>query len=645
MVTIDTVRADRVTPEIAPALTRLAARGVRFTAARTAVPLTLPAHTTLLTGQLPPAHGVRLNGDRLADDVPTLATALRSAGYRTAAFVGAYVLNRRFGLARDFDTYDDAVSRDWQRADRLDAERPGGAVVDAALAWLEAGAAASSPFLLWVHLYDPHAPYAPPEPFQSQFRDRPYDGEVAYASAQIERLVNVLDRAGRFADTVVVLAGDHGEGLGEHGESAHGLLAYDSTLRVPLAIVAPGLTPGTVDGPVSLADVAGSVLTLARAKASLPAASSRDLFDGRADAEVYAETEYPLVAGWHPLRVLAGRTRKLIRSSSLELYDVAADSGERTNLAPNAPAAARAAVARLTALAPPATRTSAPAPDVQTKLRALGYASGPSVRDVAADAPNPASVIDAWTRYERATSAGATPATVGVLADLVRSFPRGYVFATSHAQALSALGRDRDAFEALRRAVAAFPSEASLFHELSIAARAVGEREEAAKAEDAALALDDFNAAAHHGRGLLLADAGRAAEALGAFTRAVELDPSNASYWADLGNAHRADGDLGEADRAYGRALQLDPRQSDAANGRGVLLVQGGRAADAIGWFQRALAAAPDLVEARLNLGIAYQQSGQRERAITAYREVLRTAPRSATRERDAAAELLRALR
>lgn len=160
IITIDTMRADRLTPAIAPALSALAASGVRFTTARSAVPLTLPSHTSLLTGRRPPQHGVRVNGQTLAGDVPTLATALRGAGYRTAAFVGAYALDRRFGLARGFETYDDQVTRDWDAADRLEAERPAGAVVDAALAWMDR--VQDRPYFLWVHLYDPHAPYTAP---------------------------------------------------------------------------------------------------------------------------------------------------------------------------------------------------------------------------------------------------------------------------------------------------------------------------------------------------------------------------------------------------------------------------------------------------------------------------------------------------
>ena len=639
-VTIDTLRADRVGRGISPDLDALAAASVRFTMARTAVPLTLPAHATLLTGQLPPAHGVHLNGEVLPGDVPTIATALKGAGYRTAAFVGAYVLDRRFGLARGFDTYDDQVPRAAAATDALEASRPAAQVVDAALAWLDA--APADPFLLWVHLYDPHTPYAPPEPHRSRFSDRPYDGEVAYAGAQVGRLLARLDARGLTGRTVVVVAGDHGEGLGDHGESTHGMLAYDSTLRVPLFVRAPSLTPATVDVPVSLADVAVSVLQLSGARAALPDASPRTLRDPDPDGEVYAETTYPRVAGWQALHVLAGRTRKLIRAATLEYYDLGGDASETTNLAARDAAGARAAVARLSPLMTARRQAAASAPDALAKLRALGYASGPSSAASGANAPNPAATAADWTRFERAGDDAATE--VETLRALATAHPQGYVFVTSYARALTARGLAREAMGVLAAAVARFPADASLFHDLAVAARTAGEAADATRAEEAALALDDRNAAAHNGLGLLRADAGDAPAAVTAFTRAVEIDATNATYWANLGNARRAAGDAAGAAAAYDRALALDPAHADAANGRGVMLVQGGRAADAIAVFSAALAASPDFHEARLNLGIAYQQAGRPLDAAAAYRDVLRRAPRNA-RERQAATELLGALR
>lgn len=640
LITIDTLRADRLGRGVSPELDAFAASGAMFTHARTTVPLTLPAHTSLLTGRLPPAHGVRLNGQVLGNDVPTLGTALKGAGYRTAAFVGAYVLDRRFGLARGFDVYDDRVPRQPQATDVLEASRPANDVVDAALRWLEQPSGA--PFLLWVHLYDPHAPYAPPEPYRTTFAGRPYDGEIAFAGAQAGRLLTYLETRGLTSSTIVVLAGDHGEGLGEHGEATHGMLAYDSTLRVPLVIRTPGVQPGVVAAPMSLADVAGGVLAGSGASATLPGVTTTPGAPSETD-EVYAETTYPAVAGWHPLYVLAGPRRKLIRSATLEYYDVAADAAEVTNLAATDTAAARAAVARLSPLMTVTRQAAAPSAEAMTRLRALGYASGPSASATREDGPNPATATDAWSRFE---TAAATPATeVATLAALAAAHPDGYVFVTGYARALASRGRQAEAMRVLTDAIARFPTEPSLFHDLAVAARATGQVDEALRAEQASLALDDTNAAAQHGLGLLLMDAGRGGEALGPLTRATEIDESNAGYWADLGNAHRDAGDVRAADVAYGRALQLDGRHADAANGRGVLLVQSGRPAEAIGWFERALAAAPDLHEARLNLGIAYQQSGRRDLALATFRDVLRLAPRAMTRERQAATELLRALR
>jgi arylsulfatase A-like enzyme len=641
LVTIDTFRADRLGRGVSPELDALAVSSVQFTMARTAVPLTLPAHTTLLTGQLPPAHGVRLNGETLDADVPTLATALKGAGYRTAAFVGAYVLDRRFGLARGFDTYDDRIPRDAAATDALEASRPGAAVVDAALAWLEQ--ATPDPFLLWVHLYDPHAPYAAPEPWRSRFAAQPYDGEVAYAGAQVGRLLARLEARGLTDSTIVVVAGDHGEGLGDHGESTHGMLAYDSTLRVPLLVRAPGLTPAVAAVPVSLADVARSVLQLSGARAELPDASRRTLRDPDPRGEVYAETTYPAVAGWHPLHVLASATHKLIRSATLEYYDVAADAAESTNLADRDTAAARAAVGRLSPLMTTARQAAGPDAAALAQLRALGYASGPSAQTTRANAPNPSTTTADWTRFERAAE---TPATeVTTLAALAAAHPDGYVFVTSHARALAARGAHREAMRALADAVTRFPTEAALFHDLAVAARAAGDAAEAVRAEDAALALDPRLAAAHNGRGLLHADAGNDAAAAAAFTRAVDIDASNATYWSNLGNARRATGDDTGAADAFDRALALDPGHADAANGRGVMLVQAGRAAEAVDLFTRALGAAPDFHEARLNLGIAYQQAGRPAEAAAAWRDVLRRAPKNATRERQAAQELLGSLR
>ncbi len=286
LVTIDTLRADRIGVGVAPTVDRLAASGLRFTSARSAVPLTLPSHATIHTGLLPPEHGVRENGvGGLAATHQTIATLLKAAGYRTAAFIGAFVLDRRFGLAQGFDTYDDQIPRDPNATERLEAERPASDVVDRALAWLRTAGGESrrpnadsrlpNPLFLWIHLYDPHAPYNPPPEFRARTRT-PYDGEIAFADSQVARLLDALRAAGAIDHTLIIVAGDHGEGLGDHGERTHGMLLYDSTLRVPLVIVAPGRTAATIDEAVSLSEIAPTIL---RAAGMTPPASmtGRDL--------------------------------------------------------------------------------------------------------------------------------------------------------------------------------------------------------------------------------------------------------------------------------------------------------------------------------------------------------------------------------
>jgi choline-sulfatase len=639
LITIDTLRADRVGGGLTPAIDALAARGVRFSNARSTVPLTLPSHVSIMTGTLPAENGVRLNGVTLAGR-PTLARAFHDAGYRTGAFVGAYVLDRRFGLSIGFDTYDDRVQRDPSGAAHLEAERRGDVVVSAALQWL--GDGSGKPFFAWIHLYDPHAPYDPPQAFLERAGGNAYDGEVAFADAQVARVLDWLRTSGQAEHTVVALAGDHGEGLGDHGELTHGMLAYDSTLRVPLVVAVPGKAARREDASASLADLAGTLLHAAGL--AVPAGMREGPLGG--GGEAYAETQYPRTAGWHDLTALAFDQWKLVLSSEAELYDVTADPGETRNLADQKTALVDGARKRMadlrTAKGPAADAVS---PEAAERLRALGYVSGAAA---AADeaAPNPARQIAAWNSFERELSrlsAGDARGALGGLARLARAYPDSPVFQATHARALKDTGKAQQAVEIYRRLVARWPGDAAMYHDLAVAATAAGMAAEATRAEQAALALQPSNPAASNGLGLMLVAQGRAPDAVKAFERAVREDPSNAVFWTNLGNARRDGGDSPGSEQAYRRALEADPRSADAANGLGVLLVQSHRSSDAVVWFERALAGSPAFTEARLNLGIAYQESGNREKAMEAYRRVLADAA-AGSKERRAATDLLAAL-
>ena len=653
LITIDTFRADRVGRGLTPSIDALARRGARFDNVRAVAPLTLPSHTTIMTGVLPTTHGVRENGVVFDGGVPTLAAILKERGYHTGAFVGAYVLDRRFGLASGFDTYDDRVPRNPEAAARLEAERSGAAVSDAALAWLNS---AASPFFLWVHLYDPHAPYDPPAKYiptaaqadaTSRAEGRAYDGEVAYADAQVGRILEALRARGLAESAIVAVTGDHGEALGEHGERTHGMLVYDATLRVPLVIAAGNrIPPRFISIPMSLTDVAPTLLTLAGFDTRAAMQGIDALGSPPRDRDVYAESQYPRSAGWHPLATLAGDRWKLVKSSETELYDLRDDPAETRNVASSHQGIVHGMMAALdrTTRDGRSTSPSAVAPEIAERLRALGYVSSSGSPALRGDAPNPASRIGEWVRFETALSllnTGRAAEALPALAELATRSPLAQIFQTTYAHALKETGRLKEAVAVYRRAVTKWPSDAALYHDLAVAARASGDAAEAIRAEQASLTLEANSPAALNGLGLLQTDAGRFADAAASFERAATADPSNASYWANLGNARRELGDVARAEGAYRRALDANPSHLDATNGLGVLRVQQHRPLDGIPWFERALKQAPAFHEARLNLGIAYQESGDRVKAAETYRQLLATAPPSAVRERKAAAELL----
>jgi arylsulfatase A-like enzyme/cytochrome c-type biogenesis protein CcmH/NrfG len=652
LVTIDTLRADRVSPALTPAIEALARRGARFTNARSTAPLTAPAHASLLTGLLPPSHGVRLNGaHRLRPGEPTLARLLQSHGYRTGAFVGAYVLDSRFGLDQGFDTYDDEIPRAENETGALEAERRGDVVAARAVAWVRAMPQDGRPFFLWMHVYDPHAPYAAPAEWLARANGRAYDAEVAFADAQVGALLDGLSAA-RADRTITVVAGDHGESLGEHGEATHGMLLYEAALRVPLVLAAPGLAAATRDEPASLVDVLPTVAGLLGLDGP-PGRDGRDLLaTGAAGAprDAYSETLYPEAAGCSPLRALADRRWKYVGGPARpELYDLSIDPHETRDLAATHPAVVAAMGARAAALAGRAVASAdaGPSAEADERLQALGYvaATAPPGSDGEA-LPSPATMVAEWGRFEEAlgeVNAGRPERAIATLAGLVSGRPDALVFQATYARALAAARRTKEALGVYRGATRRWPRDTMLLHGLAVAARDAGLSEEAVAAEEAVLALDPTDASAHNGIGLVLARAGLFPDARAAFERAAALDPGAVSYQVNLGNARLGAGDAPGAEAAYREALRLRPETIDAANGLALVLVSTGRAAAAIPLLEGVLAASPGFLEGWLNLGRARQATGDAARAAEAYRRVLAGRPGDAATRR-AAGELLAAL-
>jgi len=397
LVTLDTTRADRLgayggDPAISPSFDGLARRGILFEACDSASPLTLPSHATLMTGLYPPAHGLRTNGrGRLPASIPTLASLLSGRGYRTAAFVSSSVLDARHGLDRGFEIYDDIVA--------ADGERRGDETLSRALAWLEEST--GQPYFLWLHLFDPHAPYRPPEPYARLYRSRPYDGEIAFTDALVGRLLATVEESGTGPAPLICVVGDHGEGLGEHGEEEHGLFLYQTTLAVPLVLAGAGLEPRRVGQPVRTVDLFPSLLSHLGIPAPEGARPGRDLLGEQsslrpegASTDAYAETLMPRDDyGWSPLFALRSGHLKAVEGVFASLHDLRADPGEEDDLLAGQQGGAESSGNRLTDAArsllirlrdirrdaehsteaPGATELSAV--DL-TRLRALGYLGG-----------------------------------------------------------------------------------------------------------------------------------------------------------------------------------------------------------------------------------------------------------------------------
>ena len=390
IVTLDTTRADRLSPyglmeSAMPSFDRMASEATVFDQAASASPLTLPSHASIFTGLLPPRHGVRDNVDApLSPSHTTLPEVLKSHGFRTAGFAASIVLDAGRGLDQGFEIYKGVSQDDSNAPHRL--QKRADQVVDEATAWLRT--LRNERFFLWTHLYDPHRPYEPPVPHAD---GDPYTGEIAYAASQFERLLEALRASKRLDRTIIIVTADHGESLGEHGESDHGIFLYEGVLRVPLMVRVPGMKPGRVAELVRLTDIMPTVLELLGlppvATDGVSLASVVNGESARPDLESYSESLYPERFGWSSIYALRDSRFKYIDAPKPELYDLATDPFERVNIVLERPALASAMEQRVREIASsrPAVTTAERAvrhltEDARTRLAALGYAAGDPIR-------------------------------------------------------------------------------------------------------------------------------------------------------------------------------------------------------------------------------------------------------------------------
>jgi choline-sulfatase len=582
LVTIDTLRADRLhaygyASIETPSTDRLARSGLLVQDATVQVPQTRPSHASILTGLLPYQHGIRDNySPALSARHATLATVLRGRGYATGAFIGSVVLAAASGLDRGFETYDDPFSRAHRVA--REEERPAGAVVDAALAWLKARA--GRPFFAWVHLYDPHYPYAPPEPFARRYAERPYDGEVAYADAQVGRLLDLLETSGLAARTLVVVTSDHGEGLGDHGEDEHMLFVYDSTLHVPLLLSWPGVLPaGTkIAGQFRSIDLLPTVLELMGVPTPAVSGASRALALKAGarlpPSESYAESLFGSIHFGHaPLFALRAEGLKFIDAPRPELYDLREDPGETRNLAETRGTVAERMRARLRAYGgAPASAPPLASADAGTleRMAALGYVGVTASRSGApsgADPKDKVQEVQAFTRdsrraarlYEQGDLDGAI-ALLGRLskADIL-SLEVQYLLGRS----LARKHRYREAAEALEEAVSLVPSWAPAWLDLARTYAQAGDPERAKQSLERGLRANPATPALRVALSAVYRDQGDLPRAIAELREAVHVDPASADAWNALGLLLASSGQQNEATAAFEAGLKASPDDPD----------------------------------------------------------------------------------
>jgi arylsulfatase A-like enzyme/Flp pilus assembly protein TadD len=643
LVTIDTLRADRLSCYDGrfvqtPVLDGLARRGVRFSRAFAHTPTTLPSHTNILTGTLPPYHGVHDNGTFvLHDDQLTLAELLKERGYATAAFVGAYPLDSRFGLAQGFDLYDD----DYRSlgAERLaSVERKAESVVEGALTWLREQ---PGPWFLWVHCYDPHDPYAPPEPFRTRFAGRLYDGEVAYVDAALEPLFRHVRETDLLGSTLVIVTGDHGESLGEHGEKTHGYLAYNSSLWIPLLIAGPGIPPRTEDTFVSHCDIFPTVCDWLdiRRPGHLQGESLKAALEGKKlkARTIYFESLYPYHSrGWAPLRgYIVNGKEKFTESPMPELYDLGADFNETRDLiSPGTLRQHRPQLERLIerwSHADSAKARQTPDHETLAKLRTLGYITAPSSPGGREREFGPSqdikTLLPLHTKSQEAMAVyrgGDTRGAVRMLQEVLTERQDIDIAYSNLAFIYQGSERMPEALQVLRMGLKELPDSYEVFTSyvnLLINARQYAEVIRVFK--DRNLRQMEYDPEIWNYLGVAHTHTREFDKALLAFARSLELDPDYAVAHNNMGIAYLSQAiflkdaaPLKQAAASFQTAARLNPEYASPWNGLGIVFRQVGDLAGAAVAMERALEINPEFRDARYNLALVYLNLGEKSKAL-----------------------------
>ena len=639
LITIDTLRPDRLgcfgnALVKTPSIDGLAQRGALFTRAFAHTPTTLPSHTNILLGTVPVYHGVHDNHNFIVSPgFLTLAEHLRSHGYATGAFVGAFPLDSRFGLTQGFDIYDDNYGTSSSQEFSY-VERKAEAVVRNALAWLKIQ---NRRWFLWVHCFDPHQRYEPPEPFKSEYRDRPYDGEVAYVDFSLGKLLDYIQNQRLDENTLIILTGDHGESLGQHGESTHGYFAYNSTLWVPLITVVPGQKPVKIDQNVGHIDIFPTVCEVLginrpshlQGLSLLPAMNGKKL----REREIYFESLYPYYSrGWAPLRGFIGDAVKFMDSPIPELYDLKKDFDETQNLAGGTPLDKnRAALANLMeSQAGGGQSIATRKADRQTleSLKSLGYVSSPqgprkkafSDRDdLKVLLPYQSQLQQAMAAYHKGDLEKGISLLKAIIAER-KDFDLAYTY-------LATLYKERkrlkDAVGVLREGYQSCPGSYKIIVTFGIFLTEIGAPDQAIEMFKKGLSIIDYDPEIWNYLGIAYWNKGDYDKGLEAFNRALSLDDNYPIAINNLGSLYlslylktkKAEAHQ-KAVENFKRAIELDPKYESAYNGLGTALKLAGDLDGAMANWKKAVEIKPEYGFALYNLGLAHLLKGEKPQAL-----------------------------
>ena len=645
LITVDTLRADHVhyygaSGVQTPTLDALCRDGIVFERAFSQVPLTWPSHAAILTGTYPFQNGVQdFTGQPLSPQFHSVAEVFKRHGYATGAVVSAFVLDRSWGLSRGFDFYDDEFSAEAFKQKEVGlVDRKAGESVTHAIGWLKK--TSHSPFFLWLHLYDPHSPYDPPEPYFSQYKGHLYDGEIAYADHELERLMAWLKANRLYENSAIVFLSDHGESLGEHGEGEHGFFVYNATIRVPLVVKPPsgsGFRPRREAGPVETIAVAETLVQLAGLKDEIEKQFQAPSLLGRdqeTDRPVYSESFYPFSSfGWSPLHSLETSRYQYIDAPAPELYDISADPEEKTNLAAKQPATVAVLKKKLKdflASNPFVPETSSAAnlsPDAQEKLRALGYfgfraaVSPEALNSGLADPKDKLSEFNAILKAQDAFQRNDDDQAEALLGPVQESDPKMYVIPFMLGE--SALRRQnwRRAADQLQRCLELNPNFDNAMTGMALALSKLGHVEEAKGWLEKAVRSNPQNYRAWYEIALMESDP---AAALGDYEKAISIQPNFGPGQRDLGLALFRANNYGEAAHHLEKAIALGLNDAHMRNFLGICYSRTNRVQKSIASYEEALKLDATLAEAHLNLAYELSRAGQGERAQAEYARACR---------------------